>query len=126
MDKNMVINQLKWSVQALALEAKEQVSCFPSFVVVTDELLLEFDNWYNAALANFPDFFSQEQQVVLMKLNAHLDSHSIQDEFKSEIEELEQYTFWAVLRALAKDVLRIMDWEQGIPPRGRAAHIQTI
>ena len=50
------INQLKFAIQALSLEAEGQLAAFPEFVMVTDELLLEFDNWKNAAVANYPNY----------------------------------------------------------------------
>ncbi len=119
MDQETVIKQLKWSIQVLALEANEQVSCFPEFVVVTDELLLDFDNWYEVALCNFQEFFNQDQQTALKELYLHLDSYTVQEQFTSNIEELKQSNFWIILRARSKSVLSIMGWEEAKPGNGR-------
>lgn len=67
------INQLKYAVQALSLEAEGQLMSFPEFVVVTDELMLEFDNWRNAAVANFPNYFSKEQLKILNDIGTFIN-----------------------------------------------------
>ena len=48
MSPSQLLEQLKWSLQALALPADSQLQQFPDFVVITDELMLEFDNWRQA------------------------------------------------------------------------------
>jgi len=126
MNKDSILNELKWSIQSLALDGRGQIDCFPEFVVVTDELLLEFENWYGAAVGNCSDHFNVEQRTALDQLYSKLDSYESTSEFPSDLEELEKYEFWTHIRAIAKEVLGAMNWEQGFPPKERGgSYIQT-
>jgi len=123
--KETTINQLKYAIQALSLDAEGQLASFPKFVAVTDELLLEFDNWRSVAVANYPNFFSQEQLQILNDMEAfasNYDSHhldlSIEEELKTSI-------FWNQLRVLARDALARFNWISEIPPDHRITYIKA-
>jgi hypothetical protein len=105
MNKEAIINQFINSLKNLSLEANEQITIYPDFVVVTDELLLDFDNWYTVVKGNYPDFFSEEEKKVLEELNLFLDNIPVEDLNQPEINELKNSSFWKELRFLAKEVI---------------------
>src|SRR5687767_12521474 len=115
MDRQAIINQLKFSIQALSLEADGQLACFPDFVVVTDELLLEFDNWYKTATGNYPDFFSDEQIKILKEISCFTENLPTEDTSATIEEELRSSSFWKELRILAKEALKKFNWTSEIP-----------
>jgi hypothetical protein len=44
------LDQLKWSLQALALPFDAQRTLFPSFACTADKLALDFDHWCETAM----------------------------------------------------------------------------
>lgn len=116
MDRQSIINQLKWSIQKLSLEADDQLASFPDFVIVTDELLLEYDDWYNVAIKNYPDFFSDEQINILKKINLFIEELPKEDLNLSVVDELRTYQFWKDLRMLAREALQKFNWTSETPP----------
>src|SRR5687768_6004498 len=124
MDRQSIINQLKWSIQTLSLEADDQIASFPDFVVVTDELLLEFDNWYNLATRNYPDFFSDVQIKKLKEINSFIDELPQEDLNLSIADELKTYQFWKNLRMLARETLEKFGWTSETPPFDRSTYVQ--
>ncbi len=124
MDRQSIINQLKWSIQTLSLEADGQLASFPDFVVVTDELLLEYDNWYNVATKNYPDFFSDEQIMILKKINLFIEELPQEDLNLSVADELRTYQFWKDLRMLAREALQKFNWTSDTPPHDRSTYLR--
>ncbi len=124
MDKDSIINQLKWSIQALSLEPDRQLASFPEFVVVTDELLLEYDNWYNVAIGNYPNFFSNDQLNILKKINSYIEELPQEDLNLSIADELRTYQFWNDLRVLASEALQKFGWTSEPPPYDRSTYIR--
>src|SRR6516225_2761064 len=61
--------QLQWAVQALAQPAEVQPTLFPSFVVVADELALEFDHWRDVADGEVGGSWSPVQRAAVMTLD---------------------------------------------------------
>lgn len=124
MNRESIINQLKWSIQTLALEADDQLASFPDFVVVTDELLLEYDNWYRAAIGNYPDFFSDEQLKILKEIDLFIDELPQEDLNVSIADELRTYPFWKELRILAREALLKFNWTSERPPSDRSTYVR--
>lgn len=124
MDRQAIINQLKWSLQSLSIEAECQLTSFPDFVVVTDELLLEFDTWYITAIGNYPDFFSDEQIKILKDIYLFMDNLPPQNMGTTIEEELKSLPFWKDLRILAKEALKKFDWTSETPPHDRTTYIR--
>jgi hypothetical protein len=91
---------------------------------VTDELLLEFDNWYKTATGNYPDFFSDEQINILKDINSFIDGLPQEDLSLSIAKELKTYPFWQELRILAKDALKKFNWDSEIPPNDRVTYVR--
>jgi len=124
MDRQSVLNQLKWSIQALSLEADGQLASFPDFVVVTDELLLEYDHWYSLATGNYPDIFSDEQLKILKNISSFFEALPREDLNLSIEDELRTNQFWKDLRILAHEALQKFNWTSEIPPYDRSAYEQ--
>ncbi len=124
MEKNVIMNQLKYSIQVLSLEADDQIAYFPDFVVVTDELLLEFDNWRDIAITNFPEYFSKNQISILHKIDKFIDDIPAENQMITIEEELRKDDFWKELRILAKEALRIFGWKSEIPPNDTIIYIE--
>jgi hypothetical protein len=112
-------------VQALAQPPDAQPSLFPSFVVVADELALEFDNWWKSFEANFGDRCSEEQQRAVAALDHLLTEMSGPD--KPELwtnEGCLYHAKWSEVRQLAADVLSAFGWPHGVPPVGRVMYVR--
>jgi hypothetical protein len=122
--KETTIDQLKYAVQALSLDAEDQLASFPEFVLVTDELLLEFDNWKNVAVANYSSSFSQEQLEILNDIEALASNYDSHHSYLSIAEELKTSAFWKQLRVLAKDALARFSWSSEIPPDDRVTYVK--
>lgn len=123
--KKETINQLKYAIQALSLEAEGQLASFPEYVVVTDELLLEFHNWRNTAITNYPEYFSPEQLGILNDIDVLTNRYELGNSNRSIAEELKIFSFWKELRALAKEALVKFNWISKIPPNDRATYIKA-
>lgn len=124
MDQEQVINQLKFAIQALALEAEGQIASFPDFVVVTDELLLEYDYWYKSATGNFPEFFSEKQIEILKEISLFTDRLPPENPNESIKEELRNSVFWKEMRELSKMALTLFNWDSEMPPEGRVIYVE--
>jgi hypothetical protein len=70
------VKQLMWTVQALAQPAETQPHLFPPFVVVADELALEFDAWYRTVWGEVRDTWLPAQRDCLATLNSLLTEMS--------------------------------------------------
>lgn len=119
------INQLKFAIQALSLEAEGQISSFPEFVMVTDELLLEFDNWRNAAVAKYPNYFSAEQLRILNEIDTFIKKYELDNPNMPIAEELKTSSFWSKLRLLAKEALAKFDWMSETPPDNWVTYVKA-
>lgn len=124
MNEPTIIDQLKWALMALSLEADEQIASFPEFVVVTDEMLLEFDNWYKVVIQSDADTFSNSQIEALKEIYLFTDNLSKTTNYISEKEELLYSKFWSELRTLSNKALAILNWKKEIPPKDRTIFIK--
>jgi hypothetical protein len=66
------LEQLKWSLQALALPYDAQRSLFPSFACTADELALDFDHWCETARHQYS--FTVDQLSALASVSAVLSA----------------------------------------------------
>ena len=110
-----------WSVQALAQPASVQISLYPDFAEVADELALEHEET-QALYFRSPEAKNLETE--------HLRSIAILDKYLEEIsgeDNLELWTIgalesaseWTHVRELASHVIKLMKWELKPPPIGR-------
>lgn len=118
--------QLQWAIQALAQPANIQPSLFPSYVMVPDELALEFDHWYEVGSRQFGSSWTREQRNSLDALNHMLIEMTASAQ--SEVWHGKQtllHPQWAKVRHLADMALQVFGWPQGLPPGERAVYIQV-
>jgi hypothetical protein len=106
--------QLKWSVQALALRAPEQLVLFPDFVATADELALELDHWATLVLEKYPDELSDPQPETLRALHQKLETMSRDGaEFDADLwseAAISSNVHWQEVRALAIAVRDAFGW----------------
>ena len=117
--------QLQWAVQALAQPAEVQPTLFPSFVVVADELALEFDHWRDVADGEVGGSWSPVQRAAVMTLDQLLSEMS--GTGKPELwvgAACLHHPQWSAVRHLASEVLSAFGWSPGRPPLGRAVYIR--
>jgi len=115
--------QFLWALQALAQPAHIQPKLFPSFVVVADELAIDFDNWRMAYESNCGHRWSQEQREVVAALGYLLTEMSGPGKHELWLnEDCLNHPKWAEVRRLALVVLSAFDWSPEIPPLDRAIY----
>ena len=116
--------QLKWSVQALALRAPEQLVLFPDFVATADELALELDHWATLVLEKYPDELSGSQAETLKALHQKLETMSRDGaEFDADLwteAAMGSNVHWQEVRALAIAVRDAFEWSADSAPPAEA------
>ncbi|MDX2014979.1 MAG: hypothetical protein SFW67_32595 [Myxococcaceae bacterium] len=111
------ILRLKWSVQALAQDAATQVTLFPRFVSVPDELVLEFDEHLRAAPRSG---LSPDAALALDALAQVIDRHSGEGSAPAWTPEgLQTHEAWRAIRTAALRVLATAGWGTEAPPANR-------
>jgi len=112
--------QLKWSVQALALRAPEQLVLFPDFVATTDELALELDHWATLVLERYPEGLNEAQESSLKALHQKLATMSRDGaEFDADLwteAALGSSAHWHEVRTLAIAVRDAFGWSAESEP----------
>lgn len=112
-----LIQQLQWSLQALAQEAHVQAGLYPPSVVVPDELALEFNHCLVAATENHKEEFTPDQLRALESVDAYLEQMSGSDKADHwTTEALQSDVMWMEVRALAKQALVELEWSNNVPP----------
>jgi hypothetical protein len=122
-DKTPLLDRLKCSLQALMLPADRQVGLFPSFVWVGDELALDFDDAYQAALRGH--HFTAEQMSVLAALDAALSKMTAEENMDlwEDSTALSRYPQWQEVRERARQALLQLGWDLEAPPKNRAIYV---
>ena len=120
-------NQLRWSLQALAMGAEVQRSLFPDFVCKAEELAFDFDHWLWFARSEFGAEFSGDQAEALRAIDRRLNAMSyggidFDEELWSEA-ALGTRPEWEEVRSLAKLTLARFGWAAEVPPRGRSMYV---
>jgi hypothetical protein len=118
-----MLDNLKWSLQALALPADEQVRLFPSFVWVGDELANEFNQYRERALEQHQ--FTPEQLSALGEVDAVLGRMTNENnmDFWELGSALSLYPEWQAVRECARRALQIFGWSLEIPPRDHEIYV---
>lgn len=116
------IEHLKWALQALAQPFQTQIELFPAFVCVPDELVLDFDEWFQRA--RVAHHFTPEQLKALNELDSAIEKESgpAHIEFWTET-AMQMDPRWERFRELARLALEACDWPIAIPPDNRAIYI---
>ena len=91
--------ELIWSLRALAQEARIQRELYPKFVLVTDELVQDFEDAFGNCSQDFRD-----RNPDLVALDRLIETKSGVLEYWVE-DALEQKDFWSQLRRHASDAL---------------------
>ena len=121
-----VRDQFRWSLQALACDADDQLTLFPDFVCTTCELVSDYANWSSAARSYFAGLFSEDQLSALQAIDSRLDAISLGGaEFKETLwckEALATRPEWEDLRSLSKSALACFSWPAEKPPWGRSLY----
>jgi len=120
-----VYQMFQWAVQALVQPPEIQRALFPSWVVVADELALDFYHLWEAFEDHFGDSLSREQREAIKALDDLLDEMS--GPGKPELwtdEGCLNHPKWWEVRRLAADVLRVFGWPLEVPPIGRTIYAQ--
>ncbi len=97
------LEQLKWSVQALAADAETQQRLFPVYACTMDELVLDFDNWFKATRWRDDLAISSDQSQALESIDRLIESMS-REAFADGA--LQTHHDWQTLRAAAAKALR--------------------
>jgi hypothetical protein len=116
------LEQLKWAVQALAQSPDDQLSLFPSFVCVADELALDFSQCFEVVLS--AGLLTPKQSEFLARLDTALEASSGPDHLEIWTNTaLQDHEVWVHFRQLAVDALAACDWPNEAPPSGRAIYV---
>jgi hypothetical protein len=113
--REAMLPRLRAALQALAQPASSQVSLFPDFVVVPDELALEFDDWFRVATT--PELvpeLTKAQCAALGAIDEQFARMSDDPEVWSE-EALAGNRDWDEVRSLACRALAEFGWQAELP-----------
>ncbi len=111
-----MLERLKWSAMALSQDAETQNGLFPDFVVVADELALNWDEALNEL--NDPDLrINDDQKSKIEKLDAMILAISGLENIKFwDDDALEVFQEWEDIRLAASEVLKSFGWPIAAPP----------
>jgi hypothetical protein len=118
------LDQLKWSLQALALPYDAQRRLFPSFACTADELALDFDHWRETA--KHQHTFTADQLSALASVSAVLCAMT--DEKNPGLwsdSALTQLPRWQDVRNKARKALEAFQWNLDVPPSDRAVFVPS-
>jgi hypothetical protein len=118
------LDQLKWSLQALALPYDAQRSLFPSFACTADELALDFDHWCETA--GHQHAFTADQLSALASVTAVLSAMT--DEKDPDLwsdSALAHLPRWPDVREKARKALEVFRWNLDVPPSDRAVFVPS-
>jgi hypothetical protein len=117
------LDQLKWALQALALDAEQQVRLLPPFVCVGDELALDFDDGHRVACADHA--FTAEQRAALAAVDECLANMTAENDkaLWQGGEVLASHPDWQEARRRARAALRAFGWPLEVPPGDRAIYV---
>ena len=118
------LDQLKWSLQALALPYDAQRSLFPAFACTADELALDFDHWCETA--SHQHSFTADQLSALASVSEVLSAMT--DEKDADLwsdSALAHLPRWQDVRDRARKALAAFQWNLDVPPSDRAVFVPS-
>ena len=104
-------NHLLDALRLLALSAGEQLECFPSFVVVSDEMALLFDDQYRRWN---PTGGGAELRARLEQIDGLLEEMGNDQNLWSE-SALRKSAEWSKIRKIAKNALELVGEDVRVP-----------
>jgi hypothetical protein len=121
-----ILERLKHSLQALSLEAAEQVRLFPDFVHKNDALVLDFDHWRLCAVGNYGKEMTPAQLESLQAIDAHIGTATPSDTAVWDEDGLYTNPYWRELRVLATACLGSFGWPREIPPSYAHEYVRGV
>ena len=116
-EKGAVSEMYKWAVQALALDAQDQVSLFPACSNVLDELDLDLQGAQSRFLAAWGDDLLEGQRQAVLALDGQLETMGGEANVGLwEAGALAGSPEWGVVRDLARELLKRFGWTLEKPP----------
>jgi hypothetical protein len=117
------LEELRRAIQALASSGEAQISLFPDFVCVGDEMANDFGDALDAYRRSNPA--SDDRTRALSDLDAHIDrlAASADDDLWSDPERLRKDPAWERTRELARNALRAFEWPDEVPARNGAVYV---
>jgi hypothetical protein len=114
-------NQLRWSLQGLAIAGSEQRPLFPEYVPDADDLAFDFDRWASVVRSSYEGDLSRSQTDSLAAIEEKLATMS-RDGAEFDVElwteaALSSSEHWADVRRLASSALEAFGWPVETPPR---------
>jgi hypothetical protein len=113
-DHETQLRHLKWSLQALAASASEQLALFPDAVAKADELALDFDNCAAVVRGRDDSELSESQLAALTAIDDQLATMSrLATELDADMwseAALRHDQNWEQIRQLAADALKAFGW----------------
>ena len=121
-DETHLLLRFEWSVRALAQDSDVQISLFPHFVCVADELALDFEKSLNDLHLSNIDF-TPEESASILRLDAHILAISGPEHEDLWTDDgLRKSAEWCELRRLARQLLEVTEWSTEAPPTDRAIY----
>jgi hypothetical protein len=115
--------ELRWSLQALASAASDQLKLFPELAANADQLALDFDHWASVVRADYGGELSASQTDALAAIDRKLATISRDGaEFDPELwteSGLGASAHWEDVRRLAASALAAFGWPVESPPQPR-------
>jgi hypothetical protein len=124
MDREAVFIQLKWALQAMACDGDTQISLFPDFVVVSDEIVNDFDHWRQTVESRYQSEFTSGQIDSLKGIDNIIDKITKGDEEIWDNESLKTHGLWEELRRLGSNALSEFNWDKQVPPTNRSTFVR--
>jgi hypothetical protein len=115
------LDQLKWSLQAIALPVDDRRQLFPSFVWVGDELALDFSLWCENASKKHA--FTRERLAALAAIDAVLSKMTQENNMEFWDEPGVDHPRWCQVREIAKEALIRFGWCLAWPPKDRSIYV---
>jgi hypothetical protein len=115
------LRELKWSLQALAMPASDQLSLFPQVAAKADELALDFDHWASVVNDNYAEELSSVQidaLAVISQTFKTMSGHAA--DFEAELwteDAVRSSSHWDDIRRLAANALEAFGWPLERPSR---------
>jgi hypothetical protein len=112
-----MLEKMKLAVQSIALPSNAQISLFPDFVEVADDLALSWEESMNE-LPHVRDQLTSPQLMAVNALDAYMRSISgAGNEDLWTIEALAVSVEWQTMRVLAGQILKQMNWSATPPEK---------
>lgn len=118
--------ELRRCVQALAQPAGVQLSLFPGFVVVGDELAIQFaDALYAYRMSRPPTEPNQAESLEQLEHYLTKLSGTGEESFWLDRTAFASDVRWQRIRELARHVLAAFDWPDEPPPRDGSTYVSA-